>query len=714
MTMAMTPVPLDLLEKVAQEAPQPVSRNVQKANLNHGTSTDFSSRLLVEPWLTDSGRAFHVKPTPDAKGRTVYVLEMCPFNSEHGEDSCVMQASNGRMSARCFHNGCRGKGWQDFKNAIGKPKSHHYDPPLTSKPVRFAFSERPASAAKPNDAKKNARQPAPKGSIHDPRETPAGSQIEDSAEVSAEVSFEEDPSVDASTTTRRTIQGNRRQLHEVTSEALLAIVETNEPPEIFDRGGLLTRVRPENDNGTKLEPLTDSALRGVLSRRANWYQVRDTRTGSVLEDDAPPMEVVKDLESLPTWEGVPRLKGVVESPVFVEDGRLLSTTGYDAGSQWWYQPARGFGIAPVSRNPNECEIDHARQLLLTQLLGDFPFKDDASKAHAVGCLLVPFVRSMIDSPTPLHLFDAPTEGTGKTLLASCIGYIATGRHVDGITDGRDDAEWRKRITSTLLESPTCILLDNLTRKLDSGSLASVLTSRVWQDRALGFSKNVKLPNTALWMASGNNTVLSAELVRRTIWCRLDAKMDNPSSRGGFRHPQLYAWVREQRSALVHAVLTLIQAWIAAGRPPGDKTLGMFESWAKTIGGILQTANIPGLLSNAEELRSRRSDQLDEWREFYVAWWHAFKDSPVGVKELYELAAAKGMLTEVLGDRGDRSQKIRLGVALGKQVDRVVGNFRFERRDTDRNGCARFALQELTAETIQSAATFAEGVQQWEF
>ncbi len=41
-----------------------------------------------------------------------------------------MQDANGKMSANCFHNGCHGRGWQDFKDAIGKPVGHHYEPPL--------------------------------------------------------------------------------------------------------------------------------------------------------------------------------------------------------------------------------------------------------------------------------------------------------------------------------------------------------------------------------------------------------------------------------------------------------------------------------------------------------------------------------------------------------------------------------------------------------
>src|SRR5207244_2518221 len=103
----------------------------------------------------------------------------------------------------------------------------------------------------------------------------------------------------------------------------------------------------------------------------------------------------------------------------------------------------------------------------------------------------------------------------------------------------------------------------------------------------------RLPNRAVWLASGNNTKLSRELIRRTLWCRLDARVDAPWERSEFRHPHLIRWAKENRGALVHAALTLCQAWVAAGRPAGQRTLGMFEGWAEVVGGVLEVAGVPG-------------------------------------------------------------------------------------------------------------------------
>jgi hypothetical protein len=495
----------------------------------------------------------------------------------------------------------------------------------------------------------------------------------------------------------REIQGNKRQLRDVTTDALNALLEHNAPPTVFQRGGLLTRFRVREDDGSPyLEPLADAALRGILSRVANWMNARDTRDGQVLEDDVPPQEAVADLANLPGWHGVPVVKAVVECPVFARDGGLILTPGYHASARLWYHPAPGLAVPAQPEKPTADDIARAKRWLLDELLGDFPFVGDASKAHALAALLLPFVREMIDGLTPFHLQDAPTEGTGKTLLANVIAIPATGRVLEAQPEATAEEEWRKRITAVLSESPVFILLDNLNHTLDSGALASVLTCRVWRDRVLGFTKTATLPNTAVWLGSGNNARLSRELIRRTVLTRLDAGLDAPWERTEFRHPNLIRWALDHRGELVWSALTLCRAWLAAGRPAGKQTLGMFESWAEVIGGILDVAGVPGLLGNAREFRASHADKVSEWRAFVVSWWQEFCDRTVGVEDLFGLADRQKLLDSVMGDKGERSQRTRLGLAMAKTADRVYGGYRVERAGEDYKGRQQYRLREVQA------------------
>jgi hypothetical protein len=119
--------------------------------------------------------------------------------------------------------------------------------------------------------------------------------------------------------------------------------------------------------------------------------------------------------------------------------------------------------------------------------------------------------------------------------------------------------------------------------------------------------------------------------------------------------------------LCWAALTLVQAWIAAGRPEGRRVLGMFEVWAKVIGGILDVAGIGGFLGNLDEYYEKSDVEGAAWRGFVAAWWVAHGPRDVTVAALWPLAVDEGL---DLGDRSEQSQKSRLGKQLTQQRDRT--------------------------------------------
>ena len=83
--------------------------------------------------------------------------------------------------------------------------------------------------------------------------------------------------------------------------------------------------------------------------------------------------------------------------------------------------------------PSMNEINKAKDLLLDELLADFPFASQADRANAVAWLLLPLIRPSIDGPTPLHLIEAPIQGTGKGTFGSMYrpdSYWETGARND--------------------------------------------------------------------------------------------------------------------------------------------------------------------------------------------------------------------------------------------------------------------------------------------
>ena len=437
----------ELLEQLGGPAiptTKPISS--QDSKTHQANLSSSSSRLKIPEWLTDLGIGFRIKDGVDGLGRTTYVLTSCPFDSSHADpDACIMQDAEGKLSAKCFHNGCVGQGWQQFKKALGLPQAHHYDPPLSSR-----HRGSPRSIDNPiKNRQKIVDSPPPPQDRHDAS------------------------SADADLPP---IIGNLRQLPAVTEDALNAVIQANQPPRLFQRGTLLIRLRlGEPQDPPFLEPLTDAAIRGVLARAAKWFHRRETKEATLYEESPPPMEVVRDFATLPEWRDLPILDGVIESPIYSTPGELLMEPGYHPPARRWYADTGNLGSIPLRTPVSAGDVEWARSMLLDELLGDFPFANEASRAHALAAILLPFVRPLIDRPTPLHFFDAPTEGTGKTLLTAVVGLISCGRDPAPISEADNDEEWRKRITALMIQGPSVILLDNINRLLDSGALGIALT-----------------------------------------------------------------------------------------------------------------------------------------------------------------------------------------------------------------------------------------------
>jgi putative DNA primase/helicase len=431
-------------------------------------------------------------------------------------------------------------------------------------------------------------------------------------------------------------------------------------------------VRVDEDGRPLIEPMTEASLRGHLARTMLWE--RRNERGFYLPVP-PPVAVVRNLMSRKEWTGIPALRDIVQAPIFTRDGQIIGTPGYHPEAHLWYAPWSAMAIS-VPERPTDTDLNRAGELILNDLLGDFPFDGEASRAHAVAAILLPFVRELIQGPTPLHLFTAPTPGSGKGLLVDLTSLIATGRPSLPVSAPRDDEEMRKRITAQLRRGTPIIVLDNLTQKLDSAALCAALTASEWQDRILGVSEmSSTLPNRALWTATGNNPELSLDIARRTVTCRLDPGVERPWDRTGFRHPDLRQWVLAHRSELVTATLTMVRGWLVAGAPLVEHPpIGSFESWAAVLAGVLGTAGIKGFLTNYKDVYEAASSEVGEWVDFVEAWFDVHGGQPVLVKDLCALAHQKELLPDVLGDGMDTSQRTRLGNALASRRGRIFGGY----------------------------------------
>ncbi len=711
---------LDAYRQELKERQKPKPSSVQPAAPTSDGKRSWTREeglAVLEGVLTLSGFGFRKE---EKGGRTLFIFEKCPHHKDddgHTFECCVMVEADGRYSASCKHDS--NAHWKDFKDVIGWDrhkkgvlkslglwrerdgvKKAPEQPPVDVDAELATIKEKWPAAA--DEKERNAllteaigrlvRCPAlerkraleeiekitglkpklldqvlseqrrlEKEKAKEPRHQsiPGGSQDDSEfAEQGDDLPW---------------ISAEDGELKRTAAKAWRALNKANRPERYFRCGGLLMRIERDDESIEISRDLNLDRTRHALARAAHFFIIKKKGEEESIIPVPPPMDMVRDMLADPN-PPLPILNRIIEFPVFFNNGSLQSTPGYHELGRTYYAPLPGFSLPPVSDRPTSSEIEKATGLI-RDLLWDFPFVSDSELAHAIAIVLLPLIRELIDGPTPLHLIEAPSPGTGKGLLTEVLAYIALGRWPALMTEGRDEDEMRKRISSKLMGLPSIIVIDNLRRRLDSAAFSSALTCSFWEDRILGQSKIIRLPVRAVWIASGNNASLSHEVSRRTVRIRLDAKVDCPWLRQGFRHPDLRSWVREHRAELLWSALTLIRAWFAAGRPLWKgQALGMFDSWSRIMGGILEVAGIKGFLGNLADLYSNSDFEGAIWRGFVKVWWEKFGDQEVGVSELFELANALDEPID-LGKGTEKAQKTKLGQELVKLRDRQFESLR---------------------------------------
>ncbi len=305
---------------------------------------------------------------------------------------------------------------------------------------------------------------------------------------------------------------------------------------------------------------------------------------------------------------IPNLKRFADLPVFTAGGKLLETSGYHPDSQVYVSVPKGY-------DP-ELPMEEAWGLI-DGLLSDFPFETESDKTSAVAFVLTAILRDLIDGPTPIFRFEAPSPGTGKSLLCEALCEIVTPFPQEYDMPESVD-ELRKLLTTAIVRGSPVIRFDNV-EKMESTTFKRATTSHTWGDRLLGANKEVNLPIRNLWAVTLNNPELSGETFRRTARVRLDAKMSNPESRAQtlFRHNPLIRYVRENRGILVSAFVAVAKAGIGESAT-ALPAMGSYESWVSALAPVLETNSYGGFMANIEEDRESSLDTsgMREWKNLY--------------------------------------------------------------------------------------------------
>jgi putative DNA primase/helicase len=481
---------------------------------------------------------------------------------------------------------------------------------------------------------------------------------------------------------------------------------------VFYRGGSLVeplwrweRTAEKNRDAlvTMFVKLNVSRFSNMTSKHAARFQRYDKRSKSWDPID-PPKDVVETLLDLGHW-GFSTVVGIVNSPTMRPDGSLITEPGYDTRTQLWHKPAGDVELPPIPERPTK---DDARAALglLTGLLAGFPFvkgDDDKSVAQSVAlaAILTTTLRGAFDV-TPLFVFLAPESGTGKTYLVKIISIIATGRDATAVVGCRNPEEMEKRLGAAAFEALPILSLNNLSFDLESDLLCQMVSDGVVGIRPLGKSEMIRCDcrGTTVF-ANGNNIRLVGDLVRRTLTCHLDAKLESPETRSFDFDP--VALVKADRGKYLAAVFTIARAYMAAGCPTldGAASLAGFDEWSKIVRLPLMWLGMPDPAMSMEGARSL-DPKREALRSLITAWvTYIGVGKEVTAAEIANLALEADTadtrrfkhreLFDALSRDGRNVSSKSIGNQLMKELGRVADGYRIERVAESRREGHRYVL-----------------------
>jgi putative DNA primase/helicase len=288
---------------------------------------------------------------------------------------------------------------------------------------------------------------------------------------------------------------------------------------------------------------------------------------------------------------------------------------------------------------------------------------------------------------PMHAFDSPAPGTGKSMITDTISILITGERAAVVAHNGNQEEFDKHLSALLMRGGLLIAIDNCEGPLKGILLNQTLTQSVTECRILGKSESVPVRSNATISANGNNLVIEGDTTRRSICGRMDAKVERPEL---LTFP--YAPLEDattNRAELVIDALTILRAYHLAGRPE-RKELGSYNEWSGLIRGALLWLGRADPVETMEELR-KNDPKLAALKTVIYQWWAIWAyglqqpvQTPFSVSTMLRKASERKQEDDgTLGDyRYPELRDALLDVAgRGGQIDnRVLGRWLFSMKD----------------------------------
>lgn len=404
-------------------------------------------------------------------------------------------------------------------------------------------------------------------------------------------------------------------MHESARAALAALIAARIP--YYQRSGELVQVCRIKARAVdksiiwvpRIVPMKLPLLRVALSACATFkaYSAR----GKLKRVD-PPKDIIEPIfEMINEWK-FDAIAGIIACPTLRPDGSILSEPGYDDATGLVLESRVSMPSIPAQPTKDNAR---AQLRILDELIQEYPFADQASRAVALSQLITCVVRGAMPI-APMHLIRAPASGTGKSHLMDTTAMIATGERCPVISLARQPEETEKRLLTAALSGQPIIGIDNANQQLEGSFLAQATSQTLLQIRLFGVLKKYIVQNSFCVLANGNNTSVGDEMVRRTVTCTLDAKLESPETRTFRRDP--LAMIGENRGKYIAACLTIPRAFIVAGMPGRLPPTAGYKEWSDIVRSSLVWLGCADPASTIEEARD--ADPVRATRRLLFSVW----------------------------------------------------------------------------------------------
>jgi putative DNA primase/helicase len=364
-------------------------------------------------------------------------------------------------------------------------------------------------------------------------------------------------------------------------------LETIAKPEMYTQGAGLVRLSPGHEDKEiersadqiMLVGVTKAYARKRFGELATFYAFNKKK--EEWTETAPSAEHVNALLDQGAWRKLRPLDAIARAPFVRRDGSICDTPGYDTRSRALFIPSTQYPRIPSGPDRGDAEGALAR---LRGVFHQFPWATGAAESAFISHVLSEAGRLAVNR-CPMFFYNAPSAGTGKTLLQKAASIVAHGA-VPALRPWVSDGdEVRKTIYASLLAGDRSLLFDNVPDgvKIRSAELCAAITAEIWQDRKLGESEARGVANRAVFSASGNNINPAGDLSRRAIVIRLDANTERLAQRR-FDIEDLESYLVRERPRLLVDALTIIRAYhqTATTDITMPVPLASFEQWSHFI------------------------------------------------------------------------------------------------------------------------------------